>query len=169
MKKDRENRQNMEPGDIITYLDMCREEGVDLKDRMNFQLGGSYSVLLMDAGQDGPYGDCLEDDGNALVLTGHDVPALEEGPEPKTVDQPMLNSDGSLSQNGLFFQAAKEALGEGCPHEMVRIYEKINNETWTYRGMFKLLDAWTEPSTPDGGRRVFKFNFAVDEGDQPSP
>lgn len=149
----------MEPEDTITYLDMCREEGLDLKERMSFQIGDGYSVVLMDAEQDGSFGDCLKDDGN-LVLTGHDIPALDEGVEPKTVDQPMLDADGSLSQNGLFFQVAKDALGGNCPREMVRIYEKIEDEAWVFHGMFELLDAWTEPSTPDGGRRVFKFSFA---------
>ena len=149
----------MEPEDIITYSDMCREEGLDLKDRINFRLGDGYSVFLMNAEQDGSFGDCLKDDGN-LVLRGHDTPVLDKGPVPKTVDQPMLAADGRLSQNGLFFQVAKDALGGNCPHEMVRIYEKIENETWVYHGLFKLLDAWTEPSTPDGGRRVFKFSFA---------
>jgi hypothetical protein len=151
----------MEPDDIITYPDLCREEGLDLTDRLNYRIGGDYSVIRMDSDPDGSYEDCLRDDGCSLVLTGHDVPALEGGPEPKTVDQPMLEADGALSQNGLFFQAAKEALGgDGC-RERVRIYEKTKDDTWVYRGLFELLDAWTKPSTPDGGRRVFRFSLSI--------
>jgi hypothetical protein len=140
---------------------MCREEGIDLKDRMNFQLGDGYSVLLLDAERDGSYADCLEGDGQTLVFRGHDLAVLEKGPAPKAVDQPMLNADGSLSQNGLFFRVAKEALEGSCPPEKVRLYEKTSSGTWVCHGWFKLLDAWTEPSTPDGGRRVFKFKLAV--------
>ncbi len=37
----------LRPGEIISYLDMCRQEGVNLQRGMNFRLRGGLSVLLM--------------------------------------------------------------------------------------------------------------------------
>lgn len=37
----------MQAGDVISYIEMCTEEGVSLQRGMNFRLGGSMSVILM--------------------------------------------------------------------------------------------------------------------------
>ncbi len=46
-----------------------------------------------------PYADRIEDNGRMLIYEGHDIPQLARGPNPKTVDQPMYNPGGSLTQN----------------------------------------------------------------------
>ena len=43
------------PGDVISYLDMCREEDVNLQRGMDFQLHGKFSVILMSLRPDAPY------------------------------------------------------------------------------------------------------------------
>jgi hypothetical protein len=35
------------PGDVISYLEMCREEGVNLQRGMNFGSSGRPSIILM--------------------------------------------------------------------------------------------------------------------------
>ena len=79
------------------------------------------------------------------------------GPEPKTVDQPMHNPGGSLTQNGLFFEASKRYL-TGSEPEIVKVYEKIRSGIWTYNGLFHLVDAWLEPANK---RRIFKFRLEL--------
>ena len=37
----------MKSGDIISYLEMCSEEGVNLQRGMNYHLRGDISVILM--------------------------------------------------------------------------------------------------------------------------
>lgn len=34
-------------GNVISYLEMCQEEGVNLQRGMNFKLRGEFSVILM--------------------------------------------------------------------------------------------------------------------------
>lgn len=143
-------------GDVLTYAELCREEGTDRLERMNFQLQGDRSVLLLDAE--------LETIGHTdggLVFEGHNAADAGDSVEPKTLDQPMLNSDGGLSQNGLFFQAAKEAANGLRPKPDIRLYVRTDDQHWVYRGSFKLQDAWTEASTPEGGRRVFRFRVSI--------
>ena len=50
----------IKPGDVISYLDMCREEGVNLQRGMNFKLGGKHSVILMSLRTGAPYADGVE-------------------------------------------------------------------------------------------------------------
>lgn len=40
----------------------------------------------------------------------------------------------------------------------MKVYEKVRPGTWTYNGVFKLVDAWQENS---GGRQVFKFKLEL--------
>lgn len=93
-------------GDVLYYLDVCREEGVNLQRGMNFHLHGGLSVILMRIRIGAPYADRIEENGRILTYEGHDAPKLAEGPNPKTVDQPMHKPTGSLTQNGLFYEAA---------------------------------------------------------------
>jgi len=94
----------MKSGDVISYLEMCTEEGVNLQRGMNYHLRGDTSVILMSLRRNAPYADRVEDNGRVLIYEGHDVPKTSDNLIPKIVDQPMYNPGGSLTQNGLFMK-----------------------------------------------------------------
>ena len=119
-------------------------------------------MLLMSVRPGAPYGDRVEEEGRVLIYEGHDAPNSSDGLDPKSVDQPERTPQGSLTQNGLFAQAAR-ASKDGQSPELVKVYEKLRTSIWVYNGQFRLLDAWREPF---GGRSVFKFRLeAVDAED----
>ena len=146
------------PGDVISYLEMCQYEGVNLQRGMNFHLKNNISVILMSLRQNAPYADRIQENGRLLIYEGHDVSAKSETPNPKTVDQPTYNPSGTLTQNGLFYEAAVKFKGDNAKFELVRVYEKIHSGIWTYNGLFKLVDAWQELSN---NRQVFKFQMEM--------
>lgn len=148
----------IKPGDIISYLEMCQEEGVNLQRGMNFRLRGEFSVILMSLRSGAPYADMIEDNGRILIYEGHDIPRQKNGPEPKMVDQPMVNPSGTLTQNGLFYQAAIRYKQDQGKPELVKVYEKIHSGIWAYNGLFKLMNAWREISN---ARQVFKFKLEM--------
>jgi hypothetical protein len=150
----------MEPGDIISYLDMCRAEGVSLQRGMNFRLRGGLSVILMSVAPSAPYTDRVQDDGRVLIYEGHDARRTDDAPDPKSVDQPMRTPSGGLTQNGLFYEAAERPKAGAGETELVRVYEKIRSGIWVYNGMFRLVDAWRES---DGRRHVFRFKLELAE------
>lgn len=150
----------MEPGDIISYLDMCQEEGANLQRGMNFRFRGKQNVILMSLRPGAPYADRVEEDGRVLIYEGHDISRTESGPNPKTTNQPMYTPNGKLSQNGLFFQAATKFKSGEQEFETVRVYEKIRPGIWVYNGLFKLVDAWQELV---GNRKVFKYRLELVE------
>jgi hypothetical protein len=153
----------LKSGIVISYLEMCQEEGVNLQRGMNFRLKGT-SIILMSLRRGAPYVDRVEDNGKILIYEGHDVSRTRKGPNPKTVDQSQQTPLGRLTQNGLFYKAAEEYKQEKIPAEVVKVYEKIYAGVWVYNGLFKLIDAWLEESR---ARKVFKFKFAiVSEGTQ---
>ncbi|RMH13131.1 MAG: HNH endonuclease, partial [Gammaproteobacteria bacterium] len=147
-------------GDVISYLEMCSAEGVNLQRGMNYKLGKTYSVILMSVRPNAPYADRIEDNGRVLIYEGHDIPRRKNGPDPKSVDQPMKTPKGSLTQNGLFYQAARIYAEGNSAAELVKVYEKIRPGIWTYNGFFLLVDAWIEQSN---GRKVFKFKLEIAE------
>ena len=154
-------------GEVVSYLEMCREERASLQRGMNFRLRPSHSVVLMSLRRGAPYSDAVTDDGKALVYEGHDLPRTPGGPDPKKVDQPMTSPTGGLTQNGLFFQAAAAAKAGDSPPEAVRVYEKIRTGIWVYAGLFQLVDAWRESAN---GRQVFKFRLEIrDDLSRPAP
>jgi hypothetical protein len=145
-------------GEIISYLEMCGEEGVNLQRGMNFHLGGkSYSVILMSVRPNAPYADQIDESGSILIYEGHDTPNRKGGADPKTIDQPMRNPGGTLTQNGLFFEAAQN-YKQGQQPEIIKVYEKIRSGIWTFNGYFRLVDGWLETS---GDRKVFKFRLEL--------
>ena len=145
-------------GDVISYLDMCRAEGVNLQRGMNFRLRGGMSVILMSLRRGAPYADRIEEEGKILIYEGHDIPEHRGGPNPKTVDQLYKNPGGTLTQNGLFYEATlKYKRGETEP-ELVKVYEKIKPSIWVYNGLFKLIDGWKEEIN---ARKVFKFKLEL--------
>lgn len=153
------------PGDVISYLDMCSEEGVNLQRGMNYHLRGDISVILMSLRPNAPYSDKVEDEGRILIYEGHDVPKTKENPIPKIVDQKMKNPSGTLNQNGLFFKAAMGYKKSQKIPELVRVYEKLHAGIWVYNGVFRLVDSWNESSN---NRQVFKFKLEITEYTKPT-
>ena len=151
------------PGDVITYWQMCAEEGFGLQRGMYYKPRGKTSVLLMSIRRGAPYADRVEDGGRVLIYEGHDVPRRGGITDPKSLDQP-LEIDGKPTQNSLFFQAAKHHSENGQPKELVKVYEKIRQKIWVYDGIFDLVDAWVELS---GARKVFKFKLLLLENQSP--
>lgn len=151
------------PGEVISYLDMCREEGVNFQRGMNFRIGGDRSVLLMSIRPGAPYADRVENEGRVLIYEGHDVTRTPGGPDPKAVDQSLATARGTATQNSLFAAAAEAFKARRAPAERVRVYEKIRSGIWVYAGAFHLVDAWAESA---GSRRVRKFRLELaDEQD----
>jgi hypothetical protein len=148
----------IKPGDVISYLDMCGEEGVNLQRGMNFRLHGEFGVILMSVRAGAPYADRIEDDGRVLIYEGHDIPRQRGSPDSKTIDQPMTNPSGTLTQNGLFYQAAIRSKRNQSKPELVKVYEKIHSGIWVFNGLFRLVDAWQELSND---RNVFKFKLEM--------
>lgn len=150
------------PSDVISYMDMCQAEGVNLQRGMNFRLGKFYSVILMSVRPGAPYCDRVENDGKVLIYEGHDTPKINQVVDVKRLDQPMMNPGGGLTQNGLFYDAAARFKKGKVSAEKVRVYEKIKAGIWVYNGLFDLKDAWHENAR---GRHVFKFRLELTEED----
>ena len=147
-------------------MEMCSTIGVNLQRGMNFRLRDAESVILMSLRPGAPYADRIEDEGRILIYEGHDVARTAGVLDPKTVDQPERNPGGSLTQNGLFADAARK-YKQGTTPERVRVYEKLRSGIWVYNGLFELIDCWIEQS---GGRKVFKFKLryaGLDDGNHP--
>src|SRR5487761_473780 len=151
------------PGDVISYLDMCRDSGVSLQRGMYFRLKGHTSILLMSRRRDAQYEDQVEDNGKILIYEGHDALHMRGGPDPKAVDQPGVNIRGTATENQLFFQAAELYKTRRAPPERVRIFEKVHRGIWVYNGLFNLVDAWLQQS---GSRKVFKFKLELHDDPQ---
>lgn len=150
----------MKSGDVISYLQMCSEEGVNLQRGMNFRLRGNYGVILTSLRRGAPYADRIEADGRVLIYEGHDAPRNAKNPYPKQIDQPMRNPGGTLTQNGLFCRAAtsyRKGIGEA---EVIKVYEKIHSGIWVFNGIFRLVDAWREESN---NRKVVKFRLELSD------
>ena len=148
-------------------MEMCSKIGVNLQRGMNFRLRNAESVILMSLRPGAPYADRIEEEGRILIYEGHDVSRTADTPYPKKLDQPERNPGGSLTQNGLFAEAARKYKEGVTPPERVRVYEKIRSGIWVYNGLFELVDSWTEQS---GVREVFKFKLqlaSVGDGDRP--
>jgi hypothetical protein len=149
--------------EIISYLEMCQREGVSLQRGMNFGLSSNHSVILMSLRPSAPYVDELQEGGTVLVYEGHDEPRSASVPNPKRVDQPERTPAGALTQNGLFFSAARETKLGLRPPERVRVYEKLRQGIWSYNGLFHLVDAWQQQTS---GRYVFKFRLIAVEAEE---
>lgn len=147
----------IKPSEIISYNEMCLEEGYSLQRGMNFKVNGGISVILMSLRKNAPYADRVEENGKVLIYEGHDVPR-NLSDSPKQVDQPRVTPNGTLTQNGKFEAAAiKYKNGIQSP-ELVKVYEKIKPGIWVYNGVFELHDSWVENSN---GRSVFKFKLII--------
>jgi len=142
---------------------MCRREGVSLQRGMNYQIGGSHSVILMSVQPGAPYEDKYESDGKTIIYEGHNAPKSNNIPNPKEVDQPEHTPAGNLTENGKFHKAAQEYKAGLREPERIRVYEKIKQGIWSYNGIFHLVDSWTEINNE---RKVFKFKLIAVEGEE---
>jgi HNH endonuclease len=150
-------------GDVISHYQMCEAEKRNLQQGMNFRPNGRRSVILMSLRKGAPYADRVEEGGRVLIYEGHDAPRSSSVPNPKTVDQPEYTPHGGLTQNGRFARAAQLNRDRGDQAELVHVYEKLKPNIWTFNGVFRLVNAWIEPSD---GRKVFKFELElVDDPD----
>jgi hypothetical protein len=82
------------PGDIISNIEMCQEEGASLQRGMNFRLRGDVSMILMSLRRGAPYADRVEEDGRVLIYEGHDVFRTKQSQNPKKFDQPLFLPSG---------------------------------------------------------------------------
>lgn len=155
------------PGDVISNIEMCQEEGASLQRGMNFRLRQGMSVILMSLRKGAPYADKIEEDGKVLIYEGHDTPKRRGSRlNPKKVDQPIRTPLGRLTQNGLFFEAALRARKGESAAEPVRVYEKIRDGVWAFNGLFTLEDAWQENIA---GRKIFKFKLLLSQEEEAKP
>lgn|SRR5579872_3184256 len=145
-------------GDVLSYLEMCANFGVNLQRGMNFRLKGNESLILMSLRHGAPYTDRFEEGGRVIIYEGHDIPRTQGGTEPKEVDQPEFLPSGRLTQNGLFLDAVRRYKLARADAELVRVFEKIRDGIWVYNGLFRLVDAWQETSDR---RQVFKFKLEI--------
>lgn len=147
-------------GDVVSYLEMCAEFGVNLQRGMNFRLKGNQNIILMSLRRGAPYADRIEEAGRVIVYEGHDISRTNGGPEPKEVDQTEFLPSGRLTQNGLFLDAVRRHKLGRSDAELVQVFEKIRDGIWVYNGLFRLVDAWQETSDR---RQVFKFRLEIVE------
>ena len=159
MNEDRHGsvQNGFQPGDIISYIEMCGAVGVSLQRGMNYHLCGEESVILMSRRVGAPYQDEIDESGTILTYEGHDC-SKRDCTDPKDVDQPDRFPNGGLTQNGLFAAAVTRVKENGALPEKVRVFEKIRDGIWVYNGVFELLDVQNNYSR---GRRVFKFTLKV--------
>ena len=140
--------------DIISYAELVAAENANVQKGMNFQIKPEYSIFLMSVRKNAPYADEWDKATNTLIYEGHDAPS-NLAKEPKEVDQPLTTPKGTLTENGKFFTAAqsyKMRLTQE-PHK-IKVYEKIKDGIWCYKGFFNLVDA---KIVNTGVRNVFKF------------
>lgn len=146
----------IEPGKIVSYYDIVKEEKTNLQRGMNYKFRGGHSIILMSLRPGAPYADRIEDGGKTLIYEGHDVDKRAGILDKKSADQPYKTSSGRLTQNGKFFEAAISNKKSNSEPELVKVYEKIRTGIWIYNGKFQLIDAWEETSN---NRTVFKFKL----------
>ena len=80
--------------------------GINLQRGMNFGIKGSYSIVLMSVAKNSPYADEMLEDG-IIKYEGHDQERVPKELK-KSLDQPIANKSGTLTQNGKFLQAAEQ-------------------------------------------------------------
>lgn len=137
---------------------MCRAEGKRLQKGMNYPRGQRPGVFLMSRRKNAPYTDRIENEGRVLIYEGHDirkVPGIDE----KSVDQPLEEPDGRLTDNGKFFEAARRAKSGFSPLR-IHVYEKLQSSVWLFKGAFDLEEAWVDES---GSRKVCRFRLRLIE------
>ena len=145
----------MQVDDIITYTQLAAEEEAQIQRGMNYGTKKGYSVFLMSVRKNAPYADSFDKKRGLLIYEGHDQIHRQGWPDSKTMDQALATPNGRWTENGKFFRAALDYKG-GLREkpELIKVYEKISNGIWSYKGFFELLDA---KFVTIGSRKVFKF------------
>ena len=140
--------------DIISYTELVAAENANVQKGMNFQIKPEYSIFLMSVRKNAPYQDKWDKRTGTLIYEGHDVPK-NVNPNPKQTDQPLTTPKGSLTENGKFFTAAQSyKMGMVEQPHKIKVYEKIKDGIWCYKGFFNLVDAKIVKTE---SRNVFKF------------
>jgi hypothetical protein len=147
-------KKSFKVDDIISYTELITVEGKPIQQGMNFNFSPHYSVFLMSVRKNAPYADEWDDETNTLIYEGHNV-SLRYTDKPEEEDQPVQTPNGTLTQNGKFFIAANSyKLGLSKEAHKVKVYEKLKEGIWCYKGFFNLLDA---KIVNTGERNVFKY------------
>ena len=140
--------------DIISYAELVAAENANVQKGMNFQIKPEYSIFLMSVRKNAPYADEWDEKTGTLIYEGHDA-FSNWVKNPKEADQPLSTPNGTLTENGKFFTAAQSykmrLVNE--PHK-IKVYEKIKDGIWCYKGFFNLVDAALVNAD---NRKVFKF------------
>lgn len=140
--------------DIISYAELVAAENANVQKGMNFQIKPEYSIFLMSLRKNAPYADEWDEKTGTLIYEGHDAPS-NLATEPKEVDQPLSTPKGTLTENGKFFTAAQAYKMKLIDHpHRIKVYEKIKDGIWCYKGFFNLIDSQI---VFNGVRKVFKF------------
>lgn len=144
---------------ILSYREMCDKENKQTLQRgMNFRLNPRYSVILMSQRSNAPYKDRIHADGITIEYEGHDV--NKKNNNPKEENQPDRLPSGKLTQNGYFINSIISFKKRLIKPELVKVYEKIMNGVWSFKGFFDLIDYKT---VNDGKRDVFRFILRLSE------
>ena len=140
---------------------MCDIENVQTLQRgMNFRMNHRYSVILMSRRSNAPYSDKILEDGITIEYEGHDAPKTSYEINPKTLDQPKLTRNGTLTQNGKFIESVEKYKKDTSEPEKVKVYEKILPGVWSLKGFFDLIDY---KINHDGKRNVFIFSLKLSD------
>ena len=129
------------------------EGGINLQRGMNFGIKGSYSIVLMSVAKNSPYADEMLE-GGIIKYEGHDQERVPKELK-KSLDQPIANKSGTLTQNGKFLQAAEQFKEGKRDPAKIKVYRKIRAGVWVDMGFYDLIDGFIEN---DGKRNVFKFS-----------
>ncbi len=147
-------RKNLQADDIISYAELVAEEGQSLQRGMNYKVTPYYSVFLMSVRKNAPYADQIDEATNTIIYEGHDA-RKDHVEKPKSADQPQHTPKGTLTENGKFYiTALAYKIGLTSEPHKIKVYEKIREKIWTYKGFFNLVDA---KIINTGARNVFKF------------
>ena len=97
----------IQPGDIISYSEMCIAEGISLQKGMNYKIRGGTSVILMSTRKGAPYSDRTENNGQILIYEGHDVDKKKDLKETKIQQRTLNASMENLQQMVSFSKQLK--------------------------------------------------------------
>jgi hypothetical protein len=123
------------PDDIIPYAKIAAEEGMQFQRGMNYKSANRSSVFHMSVRKGAPYRDQIDPQSGNLIYEGHDAPRRKNGPNPKTIDQPMTYPKGTWTENGKFYRAAVDfKTGLTRDSHMVKVYEKMSPTSGAIKG-----------------------------------
>jgi len=146
------------PGEVIAYLEMCREEGVNLQRGMNFGSSGRPSVVLMSRRPAH-----LTTTGLKMMVvslstkatTGHKSGAARTQRRSTNLS---AGQGARLPRTDYFLQAASQHRELGTPAECVRVYERCVLASGRSMAHSGLSMAGGKSRTDD----LFKFRLEVD-------